>query len=129
MEATNNKSNKTKALRILIKQCVREVFQEELKELVLEAIKSPKNVIHETQTPPAPRPNYAALNESLNSTPAINSNPGSARSSYKEMMNMTSDDIIAPAGTFRPDPNPDVMNGSLPKGDVSMDMISQFINK
>ena len=42
---------KIEGLKKLIKEAVREVIQEELKDILLEAVKSPRTTIQETYTP------------------------------------------------------------------------------
>ena len=39
----------------IIKEAVREAIQEELKDILLEAVRSPKQVVRESYTPPAPQ--------------------------------------------------------------------------
>jgi hypothetical protein len=101
----------------LIKEAVREAIQEELKDILLEAVKSPKQVVRESYTPPAQtsQPSYAP--------PSID-----FRSKYAEVlgetaMSFTSQDA-QPA--FRPQGDP--VNGNLGTGELGMDQIMGLLN-
>jgi hypothetical protein len=101
----------------LIKEAVREAIQEELKDILLEAVKSPKQVVRESYAPPAqkPHPSYAP--------PSVD-----FRSKYAEVlgetaMSFTSQDA-QPA--FRPQGDP--VNGNLGTGELGMDQIMGLLN-
>jgi hypothetical protein len=102
----------------LIKEAVREAIQEELKDILLEAVKSPKQIVKESYTPPTQtsQPSYAP--------PSID-----FRSKYAEVlgetaMSFTSQDI-QPA--FRPQSS-DPVNGNLGTGELGMDQIMGLLN-
>lgn len=102
----------------LIKEAVREAIQEELKDILLEAVKSPKQVIKESYAPPTQtsQPSYAPP-------------PVDFRSKYAEVlgetaMSFTSQDVQAP---FRPQSG-DPVNGNLGTGELGMDQIMGLLN-
>ena len=91
---------KSTEFKKLIKQAVREVFQEEMKEIILESLKSSKKeqVITENQSPP-----------SLDSMKMI----------QDKGKTFTSNDVQ----TFNPSGPIDPANGTLPPGEVSLEQI------
>ena len=101
----------------IIKEAVREAIQEELKDILLEAVKSPKQVVRESYTPPAqsPQPAYAPP-------------PVDFRSKYAEVLgetalSFTSQDAVP----FRPQVS-DPVNGNLGSGELGMDQIMGLLN-
>ena len=101
----------------IIKEAVREAIQEELKDILLEAVRSPKQVVRESYTPPAQpaQPAYAP--------PSID-----FRSKYAEVlgetaMSFTSQDAQP---TFKPQGDP--VNGNLGSGELGMDQIMGLLN-
>ena len=102
----------------IIKEAVREAIQEELKDILLEAVKSPKQVVRESYAPPAQKtskPDYAP--------PSID-----FRSKYAEVlgetaMSFTSQDVQP----FRPQVS-DPINGNLGAGELGMDQIMGLLN-
>ena len=101
----------------IIKQAVKEAIQEELKDILLEAVRSPKQVVRESYTPPTqtPQPAYAP--------PQID-----FRSKYAEVLgetalSFTSQDAVP----FRPQVS-DPVNGNLGAGEVGMDQIMGLLN-
>ena len=110
-------------LKKVLKETVREVIQEELKDILLEAIKTPKVV---TQTP---------VMESLTTSPPIPSpttpvmSSQEKRDAYKNILGETAAGFNTNnAQTFRPNPGMDVANGTLPDGNVGMDQIMNLMN-
>jgi hypothetical protein len=108
---------KTDGLKKLIKEAVREAIQEELKEILLEAVKSPKQVVRESYTPPTrtPEPTFTQPTMDL-------------RSKYMDVLgetalSFTSNDIQP----FRPQVS-DPINGNLGAGEVGMDQIMNLLN-
>ena len=85
-------------LKKVLKETVREVIQEELKDILLEAVKTPKVItqppIMESFTPSVPSPTPTTPN----------------------------------AQSFKPNPGMDVTNGALPEGNVGMDQIMNLMN-
>jgi hypothetical protein len=109
---------KSTELKKFIKDAVREAIQEELKEILLEAVRSPKQVVRESYTPPAqsPQPTFTQPTMDL-------------RSKYADVlgetaMSFTTNDIQP---TFRPQ-SMDTVNGNLGTGEVGMDQIMSLLN-
>lgn len=104
-------------LKKFIKEAVREAIQEELKDILLEAVRSPKQVVRESYAPPAQtaQPAYAP--------PAVD-----FRSKYAEVlgetaMSFTTNDI----NKFNPR-GADPLSGNLPGGELGMDQIMGLLN-
>lgn len=101
----------------IIKEAVREAIQEELKEILLEAVRSPKQVVRESIQPiETPKPTFTQPTMDL-------------RSKYKDVLgetalSFTSNDIQQP---FRPQ-STDPVNGNLGAGEVGMDQIMGLLN-
>lgn len=111
---------KLDALRKIIREEVKGAIQEELKDILLEAVRAPKNVVVES-TPTAPvAPTQtsieqkAQLREALKNTIAPDMNFNSSH--VQQPLRVTSTDTMSP-------------NGRLPEGDVSMDQIMGLMNK
>jgi hypothetical protein len=109
---------KATELKKFIKDAVREAIQEELKDILLEAVKSPKQVVRESYAPPAqtPQPTFTQPTMDL-------------RSKYADVlgetaMSFTSNDVTQP---FRPQ-SMDTVNGNLGTGEVGMDQIMNLLN-
>jgi hypothetical protein len=101
----------------LIKEAVREAIQEELKDILLEAVRSPKQVVRESYTSPAPTPQPTFTQPTMD-----------LRSKYADVlgetaMSFTTNDIAQP---FRPQGDP--INGNLGTGEVGMDQIMSLLN-
>jgi hypothetical protein len=111
---------KTTELKKFIKEAVREAIQEELKDILLEAVKSPKQVVRESFSPTVP------VQPTVN--PTFTQPTMDLRSKYAGVLNetamsFTSQDI-QPA--FRPQGDP--INGNLGVGEVGMDQIMNLLN-
>lgn len=103
---------KTSNFKKLIKEAVREVIQEELKDVLLEAVRAPKQQLVKEHSLPqvdiSSKPNEVTMN---------------MREKYMDVLNgmtMTSQNATP---SFQPTPMADPVNGSLPSGEVSMDQI------
>ena len=108
---------KTTELKKFIKDAVREAIQEELKEILLEAVRSPKQVVRESYTPPTQTP-----------PPTFTQPTMDLRSKYADVlgetaMSFTSQDIQRP---FVPQGDP--INGNLGTGELGMDQIMSLLN-
>jgi hypothetical protein len=109
---------KTTELKKFIKEAVREAIQEELKDILLEAVRNPKPVVvHESYTPPP------------TVTPSVPPITMDRRQSYMDVLgetalSFTSQDVAR----FNPGANVDPVNGQLPAGDVGMDQIMNLMN-
>ena len=109
---------KATELKKFIKEAVREAIQEELKEILLEAVRSPKQVVRESYAPPVqtPQPTFTQPTMDL-------------RSKYADVlgetaMSFTSNDVAQP---IRPQVS-DPINGNLGSGEVGMDQIMSLLN-
>ena len=110
---------KQDALKKLIKQAVREAIQEELKDILLEAVRSPKQQVVENIQP-----------QPVAEGPAMSSNE--RRAAYQNILG----DMQASFGTQHVEKplqltgNIDTAspNGQLPAGNVSMDQIMGLMN-
>ena len=110
-------------LKKVLKETVREVIQEELKDILLEAVKTPKVV---TQTPVMESFNPTVPTPSP-TTPVMSSQE--RRDAYKNTLGETAASFNTNnAQTFRPNPGMDVANGTLPEGNVGMDQIMNLMN-
>jgi len=110
-------------LKKVLKETVREVIQEELKDILLEAVKTPKVV---TQTPVMESFNPTVPTPSP-TTPVMSSQE--KRDAYKNILGETAASFNTNnAQTFRPNPGMDVANGTLPEGNVGMDQIMNLMN-
>jgi hypothetical protein len=106
---------KATELKKMIKEAVKEAIQEELKDILLEAVRSPKQVVQENVAMPTPQ---------LSSKPKID-----AKKAYMDVMNETAMNFTSKdAQTFRPQGSMDMANGTLPEGNVSMDQIMGLLN-
>ena len=112
---------KIEGLKKLIKEAVREAIQEELKDILLEAVKSPKQVVRESFSPTVP------VQPTVN--PTFTPPTMDTRKAYMDVMNetalsFTSQDAQIP---FRPQSS-DPVNGNLGSGEVGMDQIMSLLN-
>jgi hypothetical protein len=105
----------------LIKDAVREAIQEELKDILLEAVRAPKTVVNESRDtyaqPHVEKPRQLSAQERRNMFSGIlgeMQNGGVATSVY--------------AGNFQPK-STDTINGALPEGSVGLDQIMNLMNK
>ena len=101
----------------LIKEAVREVIQEELKDILLEALKSPKQIVRESYSPPSTptQPAYAP--------PSIDFRSKYAEALGETALSFTSQDAQP---SFRPHGDP--VNGNLGSGEVGMEQIMNLLN-
>jgi hypothetical protein len=109
---------KTTDFKKLIKEAVREVIQEELKDILLEAVRTPKTIVRESYSPVPERTSTPFTQPTMD-----------FRSKYAEVlgetaMNFTSQDAQVP---FRPQVS-DPINGNLGTGEIGMDQIMALMN-
>ena len=111
----------------MIKEAVREVFQEEMREILIEAVKSPKMPV---------APSYGLVAETR-TTAGTTTLSESSKQAYRDMMNgMFNTDSATPFTTtqvtpsYNPPPISTVGEGSsLPMGEVNLDQIMGLMNK
>ena len=122
---------KPSEFKTLIKEAVKEVFQEELKEILLEAVRAPKGVavgnggygtVTESKDtyaqPHIEQPKQLTAAERRNMFAGMieeMQHGGAANTAYQGTMNP-----LAPA---------DTVNGALPEGQVGLDMIMNLMKK
>jgi len=108
---------KLEKLKDIIKEATREVIREELKDILLEAVKRPSPVINENTHTQVPSFNKEPIRSNL-------------RSSYRDILGETAQTMTTStlSGNFQPKPGLDSANGSLPPGQVSLDQISGLLN-
>ena len=112
---------KTTELKNLIKEAVREAIHEELKDILLEAVRAPKTVVQESlrdtyAQPHIEKPKQLTAQERKDMFSGIlgeMQNGGAATSAY--------------AGTFNP--RGAMPGGDLPPGEVGLDQIMNLMNK
>ena len=114
---------KTTELKNLIKEAVREAIQEELKDILLEAVRAPKTVVTETirdtyAQPHLEKPKQLTAAERQAMFGGIlgeMQTGGVATSQY--------------AGNLQSTGPVDTINGALPEGNVGLDQIMALMNK
>ena len=130
---------KLSQLKTIVKEAVKEAIQEEMKDILLEAVRSPKQTVYENRmgTPTtdvaAPSPMNPTMQTSL---------PENDRVKLKEnMMNVLNGMLPGNDGTINANSSmvsqplqvtsTDTMssNSSLPSGEVNMDQIMGLMNK
>lgn len=119
---------KVNELKNILKECVREVFQEEIKEIILESIKSSKQPLNESLSGTISTGGSTSVRTTSNN---LDVNPkhfdaNKIRNAYSDIMN---EHFSPQEKTFNPNQSVDVVNGTLPEGDVPLDMIAKFIKK
>jgi hypothetical protein len=108
---------KVTELKKIIKESVREAIQDELKVILLEALKAPNvKPINE---------HFAPVN--LSSTPSTMID---RKKAYQDILgetalNFSSKDVVR---SFNPNASVDSINGALPEGDLNMDQILGLLN-
>lgn len=119
----------TNEFKKIVKEAAREVFQEELKEILLEAIRSPKATIVESS------PYINNVNNSGNhiQQPSYTStltteDKQNMRQNYLSIINETANDVYNPNKSFNPI-GVDPINGDLPEGELDMSQIMNLMGK
>jgi hypothetical protein len=114
---------KTTEFKKLIKEAMKEAIQEELKDILLEAVRAPKTVVNE-----AIRDTYAQPH--LEKPKQLNAAERRAMfGGLLEDMQNNKPAVTAYAGDFNPTGPVDNVNGALPVGEVGLDMIMGLMNK
>jgi hypothetical protein len=113
---------KTTELKNLIKEAVREAIQEELKDILLEAVRAPKTVVNESVRDTYAQPHI----EKPKQLTAVE-----RRAMFGGLLEEMQQGGVANsqyAGTFQPK-SVDTINGALPEGNVGLDQIMALMNK
>lgn len=101
---------KESQFRSILKECVREVFREEVKDILLEAVKAPKSKFVSEQASP----------KSTSFKPSL--------TSMADILKETSDEQLGNV-PFNMPTDGDSVNGELPAGDIPEDMLNKLIGK
>ena len=117
----------TKQFKKIIKEAVKEVFQEEMREILLEAVKAPKATIVTEST------NTGGNNSMLQTGTSTKTLTAAERKAMfggmlEEMQNGT---LSATSNNipFRPVPGRDTTSGALPPGEVDFSQIMGLMSK
>ena len=112
---------KSTAFKKIIKECVREVFREELKDILLESLKSnnSKPTITESVNIPSP-----TLTSKPDPKSVINKRQAYMDIIGETAMSFNSSDVAA----FNPQ-GVDPVSGKMPEGEVSLDQITNLIKQ
>jgi len=113
---------KTTELKNLIKEAVREAIQEELKDILLEAVRAPKTVVNESIRDTYAQPNIEKPKQLT---------AAERRAMFGGLLEEMQQGGVANsqyAGTFQPKAV-DPVNGALPEGNVGLDQIMALMNK
>ena len=126
---------KLSQLKTIVKEAVKEAIQEEMKDILLEAVKSPKQTIYENRmgTPttdvatPIPSPTNPVATKTReeireNYMNVLNSMKPGANGTLSANTNNIPLQVNGPVDTTSP-------NGALPQGEVSMNQIMGLMNK
>jgi hypothetical protein len=118
---------KSTELKSLIKAAVKEAIQEELKDILLEAVRSNKQPIQESYRPSDNR----TLSFNTNSIPHQPAkSPGDTKKAYMDILGeMAQGPKSGFEGEFKVQGHVDPLNGSLPEGQLGLDQIMGLINK
>lgn len=110
---------KLNQLKSIVKQAVKEAIQEEMKDILLEAIKTPKQVVAApaSESKPLPETDKLKLRENMMSV-LDGMRPGA-----NGTLNANTNNVPLQVTST------DTMNGSLPQGEVNMDQIMGLMNK
>lgn len=108
----------------LIKEAVKEAISEELHDILLEAVRAPRATILESK-----HEEPSLFKNETKFTPA----PAEVKNKYKNLIeSMGNKETLESSNefknTFRPH-HVDVENGSLPPGEVGLDLIAALMNK
>ena len=115
---------KSSQLKVIIKEAVREAIQEELKDILLEAVKTPKVVTQPTYAQPT-----QVVEHQQPQQPQMSAEE--KRASYANILGETGAQFTSAnvPQSFTPKPGFDTSNGTLPTGEVDMSMIAGLMKK
>lgn len=121
---------KSTELKKLIKESVREAISEELKDILLEVVKSKTSTTSTTSQPiqkikPTEEFNPPSLTESEKRQKYQEIISGMARG--QDTLSFNSKQSQNMGGEFKPSGNIDTVNGKLPEGELNMNQIMNFI--
>jgi hypothetical protein len=105
----------------LIKEAVKEAIHEELKDILLEAVKGNKQPIMESDT--------RTLNFTTKSVPTTKPSVDAKKAYLDILGEMSQGPKSGFEGEFKVNGNVDVINGALPEGQLGLDQIMGLIKK
>ena len=115
---------KSTELKKMIKDAVKEAIQEELKDILLEAVRAPKGSVAVMQESVKPEPPYSGAPTQPSMTAE------QKRNLYEQALGETTMNFNSSnAQSFKPQAGYDAANGTLPPGEVDMSMIAGLMNK
>ena len=115
---------KSTELKKMIKDAVKEAIQEELKDILLEAVRAPKGSVAVVQESIKPEPPTSGVSTQSTMTAE------QKRSLYEQALGETTINFNSSnVQSFRPQAGYDAANGTLPPGEVDMSMIAGLMNK
>jgi len=115
---------KLSQLKTIVKEAVKEAIQEEMKDILLEAVRSPKQVVSEY------RPTNSTVGTPSPTNPVATKSREELREGYKNILGETAASFNSSmVGQPLQVTNTDTMNGSLPQGEVDMSQIMGLMNK
>jgi len=120
----------TKQFKKIIKEAVKEVFQEEMREILLEAVKAPKATIVTESTNTSG--NNSMFNNTSPSKPTKTLTAAERKAMFGGMIEeMQSETLSATTNNipFRPNLGGDTINGALPAGEVDLSQIMGLMSK
>lgn len=116
---------KISELKKVLKDVVKEAIQEELKDIIFEAYKSQTK-----SSPIVEHQNPIGVGSPLISHPPSTSLTKNERMKlYEEALGETISFNTSDVQKFNPTPTSDLVNGTLPPGDVDLDQIMTLMNK
>ena len=115
---------KSTELKKMIKDAVKEAIQEELKDILLEAVRAPKGSVAVMQESIKPEAPYVGVSTQPSMTAE------QKRALYEQALGETTLSFNSTqAQSFRPQAGYDVANGTLPSGEVDMSQIMGLMTK
>lgn len=115
---------KSTELKKMIKDAVKEAIQEELKDILLEAVRAPKGSVAVMQESVKPEPPYSGVPTQPSMTAE------QKRNLYEQALGETTMNFNSSnVQSFQPQAGYDAANGTLPTGEVDMSMIAGLMNK
>ena len=106
----------------IIKESVKEVIQEELRDILLEAVKARKNVVTES---------VQSFNAQPNTQSSKQLTPSERRAMFGNILEDMQTGGVASTENipFRPTGPVDPVNGKLPEGELGLDQIMSLMSK
>ena len=125
-------------LKTIVKEAVKEAIQEEMKDILMEAVRSPKHTVIETQSPPPST--GIGIPSKMNPVMETPMSSNDRMAMRENIQNVLGGMMPGANGTISANTNSMPLqmngpmdtaspNGKLPEGDVPMDMIMNLVKK